>query len=361
MAVVPLACSRLTHLEIAYGLRYAELNNRSVLEPWSIRQTAIYHKFKANDRSSSWVMIAPSKSAETSLDRYIKSCKDIAQLNPFEIHLIVLDTALANWRPYIIGLTERITKQTDRVLVASVDEKDPLRMADFEERQRLKDSEDRLIDILLILDTTGDTITSLLDRYQEFCIDRDRTLDSGDRVGSDFIVCALQERQKDVHSSRNKVKTLLKKVQGTTILLSNLLDHGNGSSLKQLAEEARKENITMRELTEKGTKDAAAVKVLTIITLIYLPATVVSNFFSTQFVSQEQRDGGSNRTVVSSNAWLFAVISIPLTLGTLAVWWVWVQYQIRKPPGPNRNAGASVWKTLLASRRILPHMQKQEA
>lgn len=32
----------------------------------------------------------------------------------------------------------------------------------------------------------------------------------------------------------------------------------------------------MRELTEKSTKDAAAVKVLTIITLIYLPATVVS-------------------------------------------------------------------------------------
>ncbi len=43
-----------------------------------------------------------------------------------------------------------------------------------------------------------------------------------------------------------------------------------------LAEEARKENFTMRTLTEKGSQDAAAVKVLTIITLIYLPATVVS-------------------------------------------------------------------------------------
>lgn len=31
----------------------------------------------------------------------------------------------------------------------------------------------------------------------------------------------------------------------------------------------------MRRLTEKSTKDAAAVKVLTIITLVYLPATVV--------------------------------------------------------------------------------------
>ncbi|KAL9136704.1 MAG: hypothetical protein Q9175_002081 [Cornicularia normoerica] len=326
-------------------------------------------------------MIAASKRTETSLDRYLKSCKDIAQLNPFEIHLIVLDTALANWRPYIVGLTERITQQTDRVLVASIDEKDPLQLADFEERQRLKDFEDRLIDILLIFDATSDTITSLLDRYQEFCIGYDSTSDGGDGTESDFIICALQERQKDVLSSRNKVKTLHKKVQGTTNLLSTLLDHGNGLSLKQLAEEARKENITMRQLTEKSTKDAAAVKVLTIITLIYLPATVVSvsdfrdcmafpvyslmrfqNFFSTQFVSQEQHQGGSNRTVVSSNAWLFAAISIPLTLGTLAVWWVWVRYQTPKPRRPKRDTDPSAWKMLLASRRrILRHPQKQDA
>lgn len=96
---------------MAYGLRYAELNNRRVQNPWSLRQTVVYHKYKANDESSSWVMIAASKRTETSLDRYIESCEDIAQLNPFEIHLIVLDTALANWRPYIVDLTERITQQ----------------------------------------------------------------------------------------------------------------------------------------------------------------------------------------------------------------------------------------------------------
>ena len=181
------------------------------------------------------------------------------------------------------------------MLVASIDENDPLRLADFEARQRLKVFEDRLIDILLIFDATYETITSLLSRYQDFCIGCDSTWHDGDKMEPDFIVSALQERQKDVHSSRNKVKTLHKKVEGTTSLVSNLLskiqvcfalrcklqlssllDHGNGSSLKQLAEEARKENITMRRLTEKSTKDAAAVKVLTIITLIYLPATVVS-------------------------------------------------------------------------------------
>ena len=58
--------------------------------------------------------------------------------------------------------------------------------------------------------------------------------------------------------------------------LSSLLDLNNGEALRKLAEEARKENQTMRILTEKGTRDATAVKVLTIMTLIYLPATVVS-------------------------------------------------------------------------------------
>lgn len=106
------------------------------------------------------------------------------------------------------------------MLVASVDGKDPLRLADFEERQRLKDFEDRLIDILLIFDATHDTITSLLDRYQEFRIGCDSTWDDGDRTEPDFIVCALQERRQDVYSSRNKVKTLHTKVQGTTNLVS---------------------------------------------------------------------------------------------------------------------------------------------
>ena len=103
--------SRLTRLEIAYGLRYAELNNRLVQDPWSIRQTVVYHKFKANDNSSSWVLIAASKRTETSLDLYIKSSEHINQFNPYEINLIVLDTALANWRPYIVSLTERIMQQ----------------------------------------------------------------------------------------------------------------------------------------------------------------------------------------------------------------------------------------------------------
>ena len=104
----------LIHTECAYGLRYAELNNREGNSPWSIRQTAIYHKYTAADKSSSWIMIAASERTRSSLDRYVKSCTDLVSFNPFEIHVLVLDSALANWRSYIIDLTERITRQVRR-------------------------------------------------------------------------------------------------------------------------------------------------------------------------------------------------------------------------------------------------------
>lgn len=101
----------LTTLEIAYGLRYAELNSRQSTEPWSIRQTAIYHRFRANSMASTWVLISASQRAEQCIDRYVKSCVDLSPLNPFEIHLILLDTIIANWRPYIVSLTDRIRQQ----------------------------------------------------------------------------------------------------------------------------------------------------------------------------------------------------------------------------------------------------------
>lgn len=45
--------------------------------------------------------------------------------------------------------------------------------------------------------------------------------------------------------------------------------------MRMLAEQAQSQTDNMEKLTAKATRDAAAVKVLTIVTLIYLPATAV--------------------------------------------------------------------------------------
>lgn len=89
--------------------------------------------------------------------------------------------------------------------------------------------------------------------------------------------------------------------------------------------------------------------------------TILQNFFSTQFVSQEQHDGSRNEVVVSSNAWLFAAICVPLTLGTLIIWWAWVKFQARqldRQPEPWR---CSLWKEVLRRRRSTRVSLRQEA
>lgn len=98
-------------LECAYGIRYVELHGRASRMPWSVRQTVIYHKYRVQGEASTWILIAASSKTEVCLDRYIKSCRDLSNINPFEIHVIIIDVALANWRPYITYLTEEITKQ----------------------------------------------------------------------------------------------------------------------------------------------------------------------------------------------------------------------------------------------------------
>lgn len=96
-----------------------ERNNRNVPEPWSMRQTVVYHRFKAKSWFSTWIVIAASQRTTTCLDRYVKSNTSIATLSPFEVHLMILDSVLANWRPYLVSLTARIAEQVRVKLVAA--------------------------------------------------------------------------------------------------------------------------------------------------------------------------------------------------------------------------------------------------
>ena len=81
-----------------------------------MRQTAVYHKhaYGQDVNTPTWVLVAASKRTKQSVQKYVEGSSNLTALNPFEIHLIILDTSLANWRPYIIYLTEQITEQVRR-------------------------------------------------------------------------------------------------------------------------------------------------------------------------------------------------------------------------------------------------------
>src|SRR6201999_1284049 len=124
-------------------------------------------------------------------------------------------------------------------------------------------------------------------------------------------------------------------------VLSNFLDLNSGFSLQNLAKESSKENEEMRKLNERmhilaerSAQDAAAVKVLTILTLVYLPVTVVSNFFSTSFVTTTNASEGTGSIIVSGGWWILVAVSIPLTFVTIYIWLVWTRIQAQPGAQP---------------------------
>ncbi|KAE8443567.1 hypothetical protein EG329_001729 [Mollisiaceae sp. DMI_Dod_QoI] len=207
-----------------------------------------------------FVLIAPSEKARKNLEDGIrKSWSRSGKLNAFDLHRIFISTLHENWRLYIRSLEGLMTRQSERVVLAQVqnegDKLSPLTdfAVNFVDRQRLKMIEDKVLDLVIIFESCSSTIEE------------------------------LEEQMHEAQVNLKKADILHKRAQGTAQLLSDLLDyenaqiaHLNEQALNGLVKETKEENSKMRVLTERSTADAAAVKILTVITLIYLPVTVVA-------------------------------------------------------------------------------------
>ncbi|KAF2848959.1 hypothetical protein T440DRAFT_519540 [Plenodomus tracheiphilus IPT5] len=330
--------------ETAYILRFMELTNRTPSRPWSLRQFAVYHKSTPNvsDYCSTWILVGGSKRTEGCVDKHAESLNESPQTSPFELHVMLLDIVIASWRPYLLHLLERVEISSTKAVLAAVGgTKGTLRdVYEINEKdfQKLKGIEDQTCDALLCLESTLDTVNVLADMYNQ-CYRPShkagasrRSAAKGPCIG-DAIFFSLLEKEKDVAYARKKAETLLAKIRNTRSLISTLLECRNGynlhqqiSALQSLQRQGQEENAIMRQLAEKGSRDSASVRILTIITLIYLPCTVVSSFYSTQFVARKDLASGGTHMEYAQNSWLFFAVSIPLTFVTIAIWWGWANY-----------------------------------
>jgi len=85
----------------------------------------------------------------------------------------------------------------------------------------------------------------------------------------------MTQRILDIDMLLKQLRSLHAKLTSCTQIASSFSELSNGHSLQQLAVAAHEESERTTELTRRTQRDGAAVKALTVITLIYLPTTVV--------------------------------------------------------------------------------------
>jgi len=275
--------------EFSYMLRRAELNGRSEEDgesPWSIRQTAVYHKLTCDDRSSvsgsTFLLVAPSDNFRSQLKECLESstADETETLSCWNTHRILCADSLKGWSDYMVWLQKKLKEQSNEIVLATVGNNkanlSPLTdfNINFEHRQELKIVEDQVLDLQVILPSLVDAIHGIRAACARFAAGSStKGLDTFDL---DTIVDEFEDYEKQANLLTERAKTLKANAESTAQLLSDLLSYEEAVALKVLASETKTESHFMCQMAEKSTKDAAAVKILTIITLVYLPTTIVA-------------------------------------------------------------------------------------
>jgi hypothetical protein len=72
-------------------------------------------------------------------------------------------------------------------------------------------------------------------------------------------------------------------------------------------------------------RDSASMKAIANVTMVFLSTTFMASVFAMPFFSSQKTMG----FFVSERIWIYVVITIPLTLATLACAWVWYHFSAR--------------------------------
>lgn len=103
--------SSLIKPEISYQIRYMERNNRSHGDPWSLRQTGVYHKYSGTTGTTTnptnrWILLHPMQGSTVSKRlASITSTGINCNTDPLRLHLLITSSYIDNWRLYLHDMT----------------------------------------------------------------------------------------------------------------------------------------------------------------------------------------------------------------------------------------------------------------
>lgn len=241
--------------ESSFILRRAELNRRepqddeSAMAAWSIRQVAVYSRLEVGSKlKSMFVLITPSRKAEeqlaTCLDQVIS---EEMKATPWNVQRLLVGDSLRGWMDYMACLEKQlkiqvscmnftltplkfaimsrtnVSRQSNRIVCAKVgSENDHLSsLTDFNitfiDRQELKDLEDRVLDLQVILPSMMKTVARIRDEIKGCSIRIGVTED--ERYDMEQIIDEFEEYVREAETHVERAKVLQDKVKSAAKLV----------------------------------------------------------------------------------------------------------------------------------------------
>lgn len=108
-------------LELGYNVKYVARHGRTFpKDPFSIRETGVYHKFDSGTQESTWIFMQASDSMKERLRRSYQRSNETVPMNQFLMHASILQGASEHWRDYLIYLEDTFSKLVSLIRFAQL-------------------------------------------------------------------------------------------------------------------------------------------------------------------------------------------------------------------------------------------------
>ncbi|KAI9776788.1 MAG: hypothetical protein M1816_005082 [Peltula sp. TS41687] len=346
--------------QLCYNLKavtcLSDANTATKSKEWSIRQAAFHHQFDVEEGTTLWIVTQGSLDLKNRVQEMTGKDgrpEDRAFRNPEEcfrsslaIHLLYCHWSTEEWRWYIQWLEDvidqelaiprcklpsplKLTKllQTHIAVYGPRGPGEAQRIYTPGDLQILQNYEDSMNEAIMVLEANVDILTSLRNFYEGLV--RTNDFPFRDTCHGDVVDFAVQLNDM-VYDARMQILR--------TKLLLRITDDRKNLVLQHLQSQATEKmeilTINMHKIGVMSQKEAIIMRIITVVTLIYLPATFLSTFFSTDVIKyQSSNDAGGNSSILDQSKtfkgsfsetalfrWL--QVTVPLTALTLLVGFV---------------------------------------
>ncbi|KAF2265369.1 hypothetical protein CC78DRAFT_599817 [Lojkania enalia] len=313
--------------QLCYNLKGVVMKNDEAedvkMHEWSIRQAAIHHQFDIVYGTTLWIVtkgrrdlydrikdMTSQKGREE--DRSFATVEECFR-SSLGAHLLYCQWAIEGWRWYVRWL--------ENSLMAVYGPRGP-----GEACQKYKSGDiqvlqywlDKTNEAVIVLQTNFEVIACLQRFYLSLLTNKDFPERLREKNNDDITSFAaeLGEMMTDFGMQISRSRLLADTIRDRKGLI---LQHIQSEA----AERTEQLNINME-------REALGMRIITIVTLLFLPATFVSTFFGTDVIKyQKQREempGEGSFSALALKRWL--QVTIPLTVFTLLL--AWITYRLEQ-------------------------------
>ncbi|KAI4696899.1 uncharacterized protein J4E84_000022 [Alternaria hordeiaustralica] len=214
----------------------------------------------------------------------------------------------------------------------------------FKNLQAIQHIEEKAQEAMLVLKLNTEVLEQLRLHYDEVAEHAEfpQELKDGCKANLHRFNKGIIGVEKDMHMLQSRTETLLHLLANRKNLMSGILQHRSSKASEFYAKESRESaarmeimTVKMQDLAMKTKQETVSMRVITTVTLFFLPATFIATFMSTDILNFEH----GKQDLQMQGLRLYLMIALPATALTFVAWY-FIYYFARREARSNDQSEA---------------------